>query len=133
MAAAEPAAGPLTPHPARVLGRRRETRDSTTIWLEPIGAPWLPGQFNMLYAFGAGEVPISISGDPGQPDRLVHTVRSVGMVSEALCRLRRGQYAGVRGPFGSAWPLVEARGRDVLVVAGGVGLAPLRPVVHELC
>jgi NAD(P)H-flavin reductase len=133
MAAAEAAAGPLTPLPARVLGRRRETRDSTTIWLEPIGAPWLPGQFNMLYAFGAGEVPISISGDPARPDRLVHTVRSVGMVSEALCRLRRGQYAGVRGPFGSAWPLVEARGRDVLVVAGGLGLAPLRPVVYELC
>jgi len=133
MAAAEPAAGPLTPRPARVLGRRRETRDSTTIWLEPIGAPWLPGQFNMLYAFGAGEVPISISGDPARPDRLVHTVRSVGLASAALCRLRRGQYAGVRGPFGSTWPLVEARGRDVLVVAGGLGLAPLRPVVYELC
>ncbi|TMC12350.1 MAG: Ni/Fe hydrogenase subunit gamma [Chloroflexi bacterium] len=131
MAAAEPDF--LTPRPARVLSRRRETRESVTIALEAAGEAWLPGQFNMLYAFGVGEVPISISGDPGRPDRLVHTVRSVGMVSEALCRLRPGQWVGVRGPFGSTWPLAAARGRDVLLVAGGVGLAPLRPVVSELC
>jgi NAD(P)H-flavin reductase len=122
----------LAPRPARVLSWRRETPETATIALEPAGEPWLPGQFNMLYAFGAGEVPISISGDPGRADRLVHTVRSVGLTSAALCRLRRGQFAGVRGPFGSPWPLHEARGRDVLVVAGGVGLAPLRPVVCEL-
>jgi len=132
MAVAEQAQGLLTPRPTPVLGWRREARESTTIWLESGGVPWLPGQFNMLYAFGVGEVPISISGDPGRPDRLTHTVRSVGMVTAALCRLRRGQWAGVRGPFGSSWPLAEARGRDVLVVAGGVGLAPLRPVVYEL-
>lgn len=132
MAAAETVAGLLTPRPVRVLGRSRETRESVTLRLEGSGGPWLPGQFNMLYAFGVGEVPISISGDPGRPDRLDHTVRSVGMVSAALCRLRRGAWAGVRGPFGSTWPLAEARGRDVLVVAGGVGLAPLRPVVYEL-
>src|SRR5215472_10282077 len=131
MAAAEPAF--LAPRPARVLARRRETSESVTIALEPSGEPWRPGQFNMLYAFGVGEVPISICGDPGRPDRLVHTVRAVGMVSAALCRLRPGRWAGVRGPFGSVWPLAEARGRDVLVVAGGVGLAPLRPVVYELC
>lgn len=130
MAAAEP--GPLTPRPARVLGWRRETRESVTIAVEPAAAGWRPGQFNMLYAFGVGEVPISISGDPARSDRVVHTVRSVGMVSDALCRLRRGEWVGVRGPYGSAWPLDAARGRDVLVVAGGVGLAPLRPVVHEL-
>jgi NAD(P)H-flavin reductase len=132
MAVAEPETGLLTPRPARVLGWRRETRESATIWLESGGEPWLPGQFNMLYAFGVGEVPISISGDPGRHDRLTHTVRSVGMVTAALCRLRRGQWAGVRGPFGSSWPVAEARGRDVLVVAGGVGLAPLRPVIYEL-
>jgi NAD(P)H-flavin reductase len=130
MAAAEPAF--LAPRALRVLERRRETRETVSIALEPLDRPWLPGQFNMLYAFGAGEVPISISGDPGRTDRIVHTVRSVGMVSAALCRLRRGEHVGVRGPFGTAWPLVEARGRDVLVVAGGVGLAPLCPVVNEL-
>jgi NAD(P)H-flavin reductase len=122
----------LTPSSARVLSRRRETAESVTIALEPACGPWLPGQFNMLYAFGVGEVPISISGDPGRPGQLVHTVRSVGAVSEALCRLRPGEWVGVRGPFGSAWPLIEARGRDLLVVCGGVGLAPLRPVVAEL-
>lgn len=132
MAAAEPGAGPLTPHPVRVLGRRRETRETVTLSLEADGRTWRPGQFDMLYAFGVGEVPISISGDPGRPDRLVHTVRSVGMVTAALCRMRRGDAVGVRGPYGSTWPLAEARGRDVLVVAGGVGLAPLRPVVREL-
>src|SRR5215471_17329894 len=132
MAAAEAAPGLLTPRPARVLSRRRETAETITIALEPTGEPWLPGQFNMLYAFGAGEIPVSISGDPGRPDRLVHTVRAVGMVSAALCRMRRGGWVGVRGPFGTGWPVAEARGRDVLVVAGGVGLAPLRPVVHAL-
>ena len=132
MAAAEPSTDHLTPRPARVLGWRAETAESASITLEPAGGPWLPGQFNMLYAFGTGEVPISISGDPGRPDRLTHTVRPVGMVSAALCRLRRGDWAGVRGPFGSGWPLAGARGRDVLVVAGGVGLAPLRPVLYEV-
>jgi NAD(P)H-flavin reductase len=131
MAAAEPAF--LAPLPVRVLTWRRETAESVTIALDPAVERWRPGQFNMLYAFGVGEVPISISGDPGRTDRLVHTVRAVGMVSAALCRLRQGQWVGVRGPFGSEWPLAEARGRDVLVVAGGVGLAPLRPVVYELC
>ncbi|HXM56380.1 MAG TPA: FAD/NAD(P)-binding protein [Candidatus Dormibacteraeota bacterium] len=132
MAAAEPAPGILTPRVVRVLSRRRETSESVTIALEPAGEPWLPGQFNMLYAFGAGEVPISISGDVARGDRVVHTVRSVGMVSAALCRLRGGDHVGVRGPFGTGWPVAAARGRDVLVVAGGVGLAPLRPVVYEL-
>lgn len=130
MAAVE--AGPLTPRPARVLGWRRETHESVTLWLEPGGEPWRPGQFNMLYAFGVGEVPISISGDPARTDRVTHTVREVGMVTAALCRLRRGGWLGLRGPFGTGWPLAGARGRDVLVVAGGVGLAPLRPVVYEL-
>lgn len=126
------AAGPLTPRPARVLARHRETRETVTLTLEPSGEPWVAGQFDMLYAFGVGEVAISISGDPGRCDRLTHTIRPVGAVSSALCRLRPGEWVGVRGPFGSAWPLAEARGRDVLVVAGGVGMAPLRPVVYEL-
>ncbi len=90
----------LTPRPARVLGWHRETQESVTVTLESGGETWQPGQFNMLYAFGVGEVPISIGGDPGRPERLTHTVRSVGMVSAALSRLHRGQWAGVRGPYG---------------------------------
>jgi NAD(P)H-flavin reductase len=102
-----------------------------TLELEPAGdaavGPFAPGQFAMLYAFGKGEVPISVSALP-----LVHTIRAVGVVSAALCDARRGDVLGVRGPFGTAWPVEAAEGADVLVVAGGIGLAPLRPVVHHL-
>ncbi|HMA36653.1 MAG TPA: FAD/NAD(P)-binding protein [Chloroflexia bacterium] len=89
-----------------------------------------PGQFNMLYVFGIGEVPISISGDPARPDPLVHTIRAVGPVSEALCNLRRGETVGVRGPYGTAWPVGETPGSDLLIATGGIGLAPLRPALY---
>ena len=125
------AAGPMTPRPFRVVRRRRETRDTWTLELEPVaGEPLeaLPGQFTMLYAFGVGEVPISISGRSG--GSLVHTVRAVGAVSEAICATRPGEVLGVRGPFGNAWPIEEAAGSDLVVVAGGIGLAPLRGAVY---
>ena len=89
-----------------------------------------PGQFNMLYAFGVGEIPISISGDPTRSGMLTHTIRTVGPVSAALCRVRPGDQVGVRGPFGSAWPVEAARGCDVVIAAGGIGLAPLRPALY---
>jgi NAD(P)H-flavin reductase len=94
--------------------------------------PFAPGQFNMLYVFGVGEVPISISGDPARPELLVHTIRAVGATTRALQRLRKGDWVGVRGPFGTAWPVAEARGRDVVLIAGGIGLAPLRPAIYHL-
>ncbi len=133
-APASPApAAPMTPRPWRVTGRRRETDDSWTIDLEPAdGGPpmsYLPGQFNMLYAFGIGEVPISISGDADAAGPLVHTVRDVGAVSAAICRARPGEELGVRGPYGTSWPVEEAVGKHLLIVAGGVGLAPLRPAL----
>lgn len=91
-----------------------------------------PGQFNMLYVPGVGEAAISVSSDPAEPARLRHTIRTVGNVTRALTRLRVGDQIGVRGPFGTAWPVENCRGRDVLIVAGGLGLAPLRPVVYHL-
>jgi len=91
-----------------------------------------PGQFNMLYVFGVGEIPISVSGDPTAPDRLVHTTRSVGAVTNVMGDLRPGNVLGVRGPFGNHWPLEAARGHDVVLVAGGIGLAPLRPALYEM-
>jgi len=122
----------MVPEPARVLSWRRESHDTVTLALETATRrPFRPGQFNMLYAFGAGEVPISISGDPATAGVAVHTVRSVGAVTEAICRLRRGGVVGVRGPFGTPWPVGEARGGDLIIVAGGVGLAPVRPVVYH--
>jgi NAD(P)H-flavin reductase len=121
----------MVPTPLRVARRRRETHDTWTLELEPAngaGPPgYAPGQFGMLYAFGAGEVPISISALP-----LIHTVRAVGAATTKICALQEGEVVGARGPFGTAWPLADAEGRDVVVVAGGIGLAPLRPVVHHL-
>ena len=120
----------------RVTERRRETQDAWTLRLEAVGGEPAPrfaaGQFSMLYVFGSGEVPISISAIPAAGEALVHTVRAVGAVTRTLCAADTGAVVGVRGPFGRGWPLPDAEGRDVVVVAGGLGLAPLRPVVHEL-
>jgi NAD(P)H-flavin reductase len=128
-------AEPMAPRPFRVRERRPENADTVTVTLEPDdGGPALafaPGQFTMLYAFGVGEVPVSISGDPGA-GALVHTVRAVGAVSRAICAAQPGDTLGVRGPFGSAWPIDRAPGCDVILVAGGIGLAPLMPAFHAL-
>jgi NAD(P)H-flavin reductase len=86
----------------------------------------------MLYMFGLGEVAISLSGDPAETGRIVHTVRSIGAVSSAIARLRRNQVIGVRGPYGSCWPVAHHEGSDMIIVAGGLGLAPLRPVIYHL-
>ncbi len=128
------AQGYLMPAVARVSGVHRETPDTWTLEIEPPaqrGAwEYRAGQFNMLYAFGIGEAPISISGSGPRGAGVLHTVRAVGPVSGALTRLKRGDTVGVRGPFGSAWPLDEAEGGDVLVAAGGLGFAPVRPILH---
>lgn len=127
---------PMVPRPFVVLESRTETHDTFTLTLEPReanGAPaFEPGQFNMLYVFGVGEVPVSISGDPGRPEVLVHTVRAVGGVTRALQKLGPGDVVGVRGPFGSAWPVEEVKGKDVVIITGGIGLAPLRPAVCKI-
>jgi len=93
---------------------------------------FLPGQFNMLYVYGVGEVPISISGSPGDLDMLVHTTRAVGTVTKAMRKLKVGDAIGVRGPYGTSWPVDRVKGFDVVIVAGGIGLAPLRPVIYYL-
>lgn len=93
---------------------------------------YLPGQFNMLYLPGAGEAAISISGDPEHPDLIPHTVRDAGNVTHALAECREGAVIGLRGPYGSCWPVERLRTSDVILVAGGIGLAPLRPVIFHL-
>ncbi|MET8582362.1 FAD/NAD(P)-binding protein [Streptomyces collinus] len=123
------------PAPYRVADTWAETADTRSIELLPAGralAPFAPGQFAMVYAFGVGEVPVSVSALRGRHGGLVHTVRAVGAVSAALCRLRPGDGVGLSGPYGTGWDLEAAAGQDVLVVAGGIGLAPLRPVVHAV-
>jgi NAD(P)H-flavin reductase len=127
---------PMLPRPFRVVRYRRELRDTFTLFLEPEDGTkefhFEPGQFNMLYHPGTGEVPISISGDPQKPGQLVHTIRAVGNVTRLLQQYRPGDILGVRGPFGSPWPVAAAAGLDVLIVAGGLGLAPLRPVIYQV-
>lgn len=132
--AAMSAADPMMPHVARVLRRRRDAPQVWTFDIElgKTAPTFAPGQFNMLTAFGVGEVPISLSGDPAEPDCLVHTIRAVGPVSAALTRLGPGDVLGLRGPFGMGWPMDQAAGRDVVIVAGGLGLAPLRPALYRL-
>ncbi|GAA4644087.1 FAD/NAD(P)-binding protein [Pontixanthobacter gangjinensis] len=126
---------PLLPAPYRVVERVRELDDVTTLHLEPRTGKRTcvnPGQFNMLYAFGIGEVAISISA-AGETERgLFHTIRDVGKVSHALSHMKEGAEVGLRGPFGSGWPIDGADGRDIVIVAGGVGLAPLRPAIEAV-
>jgi NAD(P)H-flavin reductase len=125
---------PTVPRPHRVRRRWRETVDTVTVELEPVDGTrieFAPGQFNMLYAFGVGEVPISMSGDP-TAGVLAHSIRAVGPVTRRLCEARRGDLIGVRGPYGTEWGVDAAEGWDVIVVAGGIGLAPLRPAIYQL-
>ena len=126
--------GPMVPEPFVLVGKRRDTEDTWTLELEPQGGGpgprFEPGQFNMLYVFGVGEVPISISGDPEGDGPLVHTIRAVGTVTRAMSVLEKGDTLGIRGPYGRAWPTVLAEGGDLLIVAGGLGIAPVstRPI-----
>ena len=127
---------PMSIYPFVITRTAKETYDTFTLDLIPVGRhdgfKFAPGQFNMVYAFGAGEVPISISGDPTDRDRLVHTIRAVGGVTKVMGRMKAGDAVGIRGPFGTGWPVEQAVGCDVVIVAGGIGLAPLRPVVYYL-
>lgn len=126
-------AEPMLPRPFRVIAKRAETHDTITLDLEAAdGGPplsFLPGQFTMVYVHGVGEVPLSISGDPDSPEILTHTVRAVGGVTNAIFALNHRDVVGIRGPFGTSWP--KGIGKDLVIVAGGIGLAPVRPVIYQ--
>ncbi len=128
----------LTPYWAEVVEIAPETEDITTIWLRFVDQAlnvrysFAAGQFNMLYLPGYGEAAISISSDPQRPELIGHTIRFVGNVTRAVSRLNTGDTVGVRGPFGTAWPLENYQGSDIVVAAGGIGLAPLRPVIYQI-
>ena len=125
----------MEPRPGRLVGIDKETNDTFTLTLEPpegVDARFRPGQFSMLYDYGVGELPISICGDPERPEQLVYTIRSVGPVTTSIVTRQPGESIGVRGPFGTPWPMKEARGKSVLIVAGGIGLAPLRPAIYHI-
>jgi NAD(P)H-flavin reductase len=126
------------PQVVTIRGIQPETAGVATYALDfvdpEIGSKYrfLPGQFNMLYLPGIGESAISISSDPEEPSPLLHTVRAAGNVTQALARKRPGNRIALRGPFGSTWPLQEARGQDVVIACGGIGLAPLRPAIYHI-
>jgi NAD(P)H-flavin reductase len=121
----------LVPTWTTVAATRRETADTVTITVES-DRSFEPGQFDMLTAFGIGEAPISHSGHPLIPGIHEHTIRSVGAITAALSSLGPGDRIGIRGPYGRGWPLDWMRGRDVVIIAGGIGLAPLRPLLLSI-
>jgi NAD(P)H-flavin reductase len=133
---ATPEANPMLPRPYRVVEVHPEAADSVTLSLVAAHgdgeSSFEPGQFTMLYVLGVGEVPIAISGDPGQSRVRQHTVRRVGAVTNALCDLEVDSEIGVRGPFGTSWPTGRVEEYDILIIAGGIGLAPLRPAVFDV-
>ncbi len=134
MTAVQPA-DPFVPQVYRIEAVRRELSDTVTLELRPLAGQrpaYQPGQFNMLYVFGVGEVAISMSGDRTRDTVFVHTARDVGAVSGAIAKLEPGATVGLRGPFGTSWPVAAAVGSDVILVAGGLGIAPLRPAIYEI-
>ncbi len=126
----------LTPTWHRIRRATPETRDTITLELEADASgstsAFLPGQFNMLYLPGVGEVAISLSGNPDESDSMVHTIRAYGTVTGRMQNLKRGDTLGVRGPYGVGWPMDLLQGNDILMCAGGIGLAPLRPALHAI-
>jgi NAD(P)H-flavin reductase len=128
---------PWTSHPYRVVTIGHELVGTVTLDLAPVDpdraiGPWAPGQFTMMWVFGVGEVAISISGDGTRPGGVVQTIRAVGSVTELLAGVEVGSVVGLRGPYGTDWGLGDCAGHDVVVVAGGLGLAPLRPAIRRL-
>jgi NAD(P)H-flavin reductase len=129
---------PMQPSWAEIAEIQPEAPGINTYWLRFLepglrrGFSFLPGQFNMLQVPGYGEAAISISSDSSEHDLIGHTVRTVGNVTNAVGRMRVGDVIGVRGPFGTHWPIVEHKGMDIFISAGGIGLPPLRPVIYHI-
>ncbi len=122
---------PYVIHPATIVEKIREAEDITTYRLQLVDVEaqrrfrFKAGQFNMVYLFGVGEVAISIVSDPDEPELLDHTIRAVGRTTKAIAALQPGDALGIRGPFGAGWPLEEAKGRNIVIVTGGLGCAPV--------
>jgi len=129
---------PYLPREAKIIERIQESPGLFTLRLRftdprvQSAYQFEPGQFNMLYLYGVGEIPISIVSDPRDEHTFDHTIRAVGRVSQAFSRLRSGAHIGVRGPYGRGWPLLAAEQRDVLVVTGGLGCAPVVSVINYI-
>ncbi len=126
------------PMEAQIIGRTQESPTIFTLRLHLTDErprheySFTPGQFNMVYLYGVGEVPISIVSDPHDPAVLDHTIRALGRVTNGLARLRTGDRIGLRGPYGRGWPLREAEDHDIFVITGGLGCAPVVAVINYI-
>lgn len=124
------------PHPAKIIKRTQESRTIFTLETQFMDTephtPFYPGQFNMLYLYGIGEVAISIASDPADTTRLKHTIRAVGRVTRALQNLMEGDEIGIRGPYGNGWPLKNVMGKNMIIVTGGLGCAPTVSMINYL-
>ena len=129
---------PYLIHQATIVEKIREAEDINTYRLRINDDEvrqqfrFTAGQFNMVYLFGVGEAAISIVSDPDEPTFLGHTIRAVGRVTKAIADLQSGDTLGIRGPFGQGWPLDEARGRNVVIVTGGLGCAPVMGAIDYI-
>ncbi|HYB90124.1 MAG TPA: FAD/NAD(P)-binding protein [Candidatus Binataceae bacterium] len=129
---------PYAMHPARIIARRTETEGIYTFTMRLLDAEvrrsyrFEAGQFNMIYVFGVGEVPISIVSDPAEPEILEHTIRIAGRVTGVMAKWKVGDIVGVRGPYGNGWPVNVARGRDVVIITGGLGCAPVVGLINYI-
>jgi sulfhydrogenase subunit gamma (sulfur reductase) len=129
---------PHTPHVAVIDQRTQEAPNIFSLRLQyedtdvQEAFAFDPGQFNMVTLFGVGEIPISIVNDPIDSHFFDHTIRVVGRVSEGMSKLQPGDRVGIRGPFGRGWPLERIKGKDVLLITGGLGCAPLVSVIRYL-
>ncbi|MEX2144737.1 MAG: FAD/NAD(P)-binding protein [Anaerolineales bacterium] len=128
----------LAPWWAKIVEITPEAEGVSTFWMEFTDKSvrdkyrFAPGQFNMVYLPGYGEAAISISSHPEKPEIIGHTIRFVGNVTHAISRLTRGTNLGLRGPFGTPWPINDYKGKDIVIAAGGIGLAPLRPAIYHI-
>ncbi len=125
---------PLAPMPATIVKIIPETPDTKTFYFEVekgLREKPRPGQFTEIYIPGVGEAPVSVC-EYGDGKVFAQTIRSVGVLTEYLFKLEEGSKIGIRGPYGNGWPLEKLQGKDVLIVAGGIGLAPLRGVIKEI-
>lgn len=129
---------PYLPQDAEIVSRVQESPTIFTLHLR-FAEPdchqqflYSPGQFNMVYLYGVGEVPMSIVSDPDEKNIFSHTIRAIGRVTKALQKLVPGDRIGIRGPFGCGWPLEAAKGKDIVIVTGGLGCAPTVSVINYI-
>jgi len=129
---------PMTPLWAEIVDIKSEAPGIATYWLKfkdtaaRESYSFAPGQFNILSVPGYGEAAISISSDVSDPEKIGHTIRFVGNVTHAVARSKIGDTIGIRGPFGSAWPIEACQGKEIYIAAGGIGLPPMRPVIYHI-